>query len=350
MNYEANLFCLYEEILQRTYRIGKSIAFIVNRPVKREIFAGAFRDRIVHHVIIASLEPLFEKRFIYDSYACRKWRGTLFGIRRIERFFRQCSKNFTQPAFYLKLDIAGFFMSIDRAILASMVNEYISGGGGGETLRYLVHSVLQNDPTKNCFIRWNREDWVWLPRTKSLFFSEAWTGLPIGNLTSQIFANVYLHPLDIFIKKTLGVRYYGRYVDDFVLIHEDRWFLESCIPKIESFLESELHLTLHPNKRTLCSLDEGLLFLGAYIKPRRTYIGNRTKSNFYSALNQWNQCEDLTQVASCIASLNSYLWLLNHFSTYFLRKRCVSRLSGFWRNFFYSSDKCSKFRFKIKRG
>jgi len=123
--YESNLLALFEEIRSGTYRVGKSIAFIVNRPVKREIFAGDFRDRIVHHLIIRKLNPIFEKIFIHDSYSCREGKGTLFGVRRIDGFIRSATENYVRDAYILKLDIQGFFMNIDRGILLDRLSRII---------------------------------------------------------------------------------------------------------------------------------------------------------------------------------------------------------------------------------
>jgi retron-type reverse transcriptase len=125
LDYESNLIRLHEEVMDRTYRVGKSIAFIVDKPVKREIFAGDFRDRIVHHFIINELNAIFEKTFIHDSYSCRMGKGTSFGIHRMEKVIRASSDNFTAKAWVLKFDIMGFFMSIDRSVLLSMIEKII---------------------------------------------------------------------------------------------------------------------------------------------------------------------------------------------------------------------------------
>lgn len=125
LNYESHLLALYEEVKNRTYSVGKSIAFIVDRPVKREIFAGDFRDRVIHHYIIHKLNPCFETMFIHDSYSCREWKGTLFGINRINRFIRSSSENYTQDTYILKLDIEGFFMNIDRNVLLAQIRRVI---------------------------------------------------------------------------------------------------------------------------------------------------------------------------------------------------------------------------------
>ena len=125
LNFESNLIALHEEIMNRSYKVGKSITFIVNNPVKREIFAGDFRDRIVHHFIINELNPIFENLFIYDSYSCRVNKGTSFGIKRMQKFTRAVSDNYQNEAWILKLDISGFFMSINRTILLQMIENII---------------------------------------------------------------------------------------------------------------------------------------------------------------------------------------------------------------------------------
>ena len=172
LDYEANLVTLWNEINDGTYRPGKSIAFIVNEPVKREIFAANFRDRIVHHLIISKLNPLFESAFIYDSYACRTGKGTLFGIKRLERFIRKASANYSQEAYVLKLDIRGFFMHINVEILYAKLVEFIHQryvGPDKELLISLTNVVLFNNPSQNCVIKGARSGWDGLPHDKSLF-------------------------------------------------------------------------------------------------------------------------------------------------------------------------------------
>ena len=234
-----------------TYQPQRSIAFTILHSVKREIFAAAFKDRIVHHVIIGRLNPFFEKEFILDSYACRKGKGTSFGIKRIERFIRKCSKNFTQPCYILKLDVQGFFMHIDRSILHRRLHAFIEkvyDKPDKEKILTLCKTLLEHNPAKNCLIKGSSKDWDDLPRDKSLFFSKQGCSLPIGNLTSQIFANFYMNSFDHFMKSTLRLKYYGRYVDDFIIIHEDKHYLKKLIVTIREFLINTLNLTLHPKK------------------------------------------------------------------------------------------------------
>ncbi|HFK3115985.1 TPA: reverse transcriptase/maturase family protein [Legionella pneumophila] len=351
LDYEHELIALWEEINTGDYAPGRSIAFIVDQPVKREIFAADFRDRVVHHLLINKLNHLFERTFIYDSYACRKGRGTHFGIRRIDRFIRQCSQNYSKDCYVLRLDIQGFFMAIDKRILWSKLRDLITNQyqqPDKDRILHLCHKILSNNPTKNCFIKGRRHNWRDLPPDKSLFYSAPACGLPIGNLTSQIFANVYLNALDHFVKRDLGMRYYGRYVDDFVLVHPDHEYLKALIPRIADFLQSRLKLTLHPRKVYLQHYSKGVHFLGMIIKPNRIKSGKRMRGNFYDAIMRHNK---LTQErkptkeeqAAFLCSMNSYLGILKHYNTYHLRKRMlIKHLSAWWWNLMFFSGGCAK--------
>jgi len=237
-DFESNLITLWNEINSGTYQPGKSIAFIVNKPVKREIFAADFKDRVVHHLIINKLNSLFEKECIYDSYACRTGKGTHFGIQRVNSFIKKCSKNYTIDCYILKLDVQGFFMHIHKGFLFERVQLFINQkyhARDKTILLELCRKVIFNDPTKNCIIKGNKKDWENLPENKSLFHSPPNCGLPIGNLTSQIFANFYMNEFDHFIKHKSAIVYYGRYVDDFVIIHSDKDRLKTFLPTISDF-------------------------------------------------------------------------------------------------------------------
>lgn len=361
INYESNLFQLQEEINNGTYTPGRSIAFVVNKPVKREIFAADFRDRVVHHLIINKLNPLFEKQFIYDSYSCRVNKGTHFGISRVTRFIRQCSQNYQLPCYILKLDIQGFFMHINKNILFTRLHAFINEKytePDKDLIIELCKTVIDNDPTKNCIIKGNKSDWDDLPPSKSLFHSPANCGLPIGNLTSQVFANFYLDAFDHYIKHDLQIRYYGRYVDDFVIVHNDKEYLKSLIPQLSNFLLSTLKLRLHPQKIYLQSYEKGVQFLGTVIKPHRTYVAKRTKGNFYKTLQQWNKTIkgnkphklNEEQQVQFLSSVNSYLGMMKHYNTYKLRKKMLLKnLSAYFWNYFHISGGYSKLTLKEKR-
>ena len=206
---------------------------------------------------------------------------------------------------------------------------------------------MQNDPTRNCVIKGKREDWVGLPRSKSLFFSAPGVGLPIGNLTSQIFANLYLHELDLFVKKSLKIRYYGRYVDDFVLIHEDGEYLKQSIVSIRTFLSESLKLDLHPKKIHFQHYDKGVAFLGAYIKTHRIYVGKRMKGSFYETIEEINRMiaennnvlRDTATQKLLLTKLNSYLGLMQHYDSFTLRKKILFSLDASFWNHFYISER-----------
>lgn len=340
VDYESALLALRDEINAGIYQPRRSIAFIVDQPVKREIFAADFRDRVVHHLLINKLNPAFERAFIYDSYACRVGKGTLFGVRRLERFIRQCSHNDTRDCYVLKLDIKGFFMHINARLLLQRLECFLDARYDGpdvELVRYLSRVVLLSRPSDHCVIRGRRSDWDGLPVDKSLFHSPPECGLPIGNYSSQVFANFYLNGFDHFVKHDLGIRFYGRYVDDFVLVHESREHLASLVPVIRRYLADELGLQLHPRKVYLQHHGHGVPFLGAVIKPNRTYAGRRIKGNFARAITRHNAVVARGEPTRCEqeafrASVNSYLGWLGQFDTRRLRRAMVRRgVCGWWR-------------------
>ena len=288
-NYETKLFKLYKEIISEKYVIRPSVCFISFKPLQREIFAADFRDRIVHHFVYNYIGPIFERLFINDTYSCRAGKGTSYGIKRLNHFIRSCSENYKKDCYVLKLDIKGYFMGIDRDILYQKVKKVLIRYRAIENfdvdlILSLVHQIIFHDSKKRCRITGNKEDWQGLPKNKSLFFAEEDRGLPIGNLTSQLFGNVYLNDFDHFVMYTLGCKYYGRYVDDIVIVHPDKEYLKSIIPFIDNYLESELYLKIHPKKIYLQYFGKGVRFLGACIKPYRTYVGSRTKGNFYDRI------------------------------------------------------------------
>lgn len=262
MQYEAELFQLYQELVDGTYTIRPSTCFVINDPVQREIFAADFRDRIVHHLLYNYLAPRYERKFIYDSYSCRVGKGTHFGIQRVKRFMRAASENFTREAWILKLDIQGYFMSIDKKILWKKISDFLRKGESTPPfIKRVLYQVIFHDPTQHCIIKGKKSDWVGLPADKSLFCSGTDTGLAIGNLTSQLFANIYLDALDTYITYELGFQWYGRYVDDFVILCPDKQRLLDAIPLIRSFLCEQLHLSLHPKEIFLQPVQYGVTFL-----------------------------------------------------------------------------------------
>lgn len=354
-NFEENLFKLFDDIITGMYEPKPSICFIVNKPVKREIFAADFRDRIVHHLIYNYISPIFEKLFINDSYSCRKGKGTHYGINRVDHFIRSCSRNYTRECYILKLDIKGYFMSINRTKLYDKIESILVAKKHKidydlALILVLIKKTIFNDPTVNCKIKGNQTDWNNLPHTKSLFSTTSGCGLPIGNLTSQLFGNIYLNDFDHFVKRDLKIKYYGRYVDDFVIIHQKKGYLTTIIENIKSQLKDELDLTLHPNKIYLQHFSKGVKYLGVIIKPHRKYIANSTSGNFFNAIQKQNEIvnhhePNQEEIDNFVASMNSYLGILQHYKTYKLRKKILwKNLSGWWWKYVYMSDNYKKFK------
>jgi retron-type reverse transcriptase len=348
IDYEHNLFELHDELLAGNYTPRKSICFIVEQPVKREIFAADFRDRIIHHLLFNYLNPLFERQFIYDSYSCRKGRGTMFGIRRAAGFMRKCSENYTRDCYVLKLDIKGYFMSINRTLLwekiratALLYSAMLKIPVERDLFFSWIETVLFNDPKKQCIVKGLPSDWEGLPPSKSLFYAAPDCGLPIGNLTSQLFSNVYLHEFDCFVKQELGIEYYGRYVDDFVLIHSDKEYLKSCLKQIKTVLKERFLLELHPDKIFMQHYAKGFAFLGVYIKPCCIYAGKRLRRRFRQSMTEIEQLlsnglpvtkKDLVLIRSRV---NSYLGILKHYNTYNLRRKVLFNRKKYYQLFRY---------------
>lgn len=352
IGYETKLFELYQDLINRKYQIGKSICFISFYPVKREIFAADFRDRIIHHLIYNYISPLFERLFINDTYSCRVGKGASYGIKRLNHFIRSCSDNYKRDCYILKLDIKRYFMSIDRLILYRKIERILSRFKNEidfnfDLIMFLIAKIIFHNPVKNCVIKGTKRDWNGLPKSKSLFWAKDGRGLPIGNLTSQLFGNIYLGGLDNFVKYNLNCDYYCRYVDDMVIVHRDKEYLKFIIPVIRNYLKNKLFLELHSNKIYLQHFEKGVSFLGAIIKPYRIYIKNKTKGNFYNKIRFWNKYLTekegkltKTDIQKILASVNSCLGTMKHYNTYNLRKKIIDKyfLLYFGRYFYFSPD------------
>lgn len=339
---ETNLIDLYHELDDRRYRPRPCSCFIVHDPVKREVFASDFRDRVVHHLYYNYVSPIFERTFIYDSYSCRKGKGTLFGIERLEHHIRSCSRNYTQPAYVLKLDIQGYFMSIRRSLLRDKVTGVLSRYWSRpmdahrrwsdvvpcELVEWLTEVIIMRDPLAGCMVRGQRSDWDGLPPTKSLRCAPCGVGLPIGDLTSQLFSNVLLNELDRFITRDLGFVHYGRYVDDFYIVDNSRERLHLAIQPVREFLHS-LGLTLHPKKIVLQPVTQPVMFLGAMVHPHYRHTRHRTIVHFsqhISEYQRWCRQQLLApwQVQRICTSVQSYVGYLGHYNA----KSATRKLCG----------------------
>lgn len=230
---ENNLLTLRSELLLHCYKPKPLINFIIRDPKTRKISKSAFIDRIVHHALCNIIEPMFERSFIYDSYANRIGKGTLRAIKRFDFFKRKSSKNDTISSYILKMDIKKYFDNVDHRILLSILMEKITDS---RTI-WLIKKILNN-------------------------YGSISKGMPLGNLTSQFFANVYLNKLDWFVKHKLKVKYYLRYVDDFVILDCNKEKLVNYKLQIDEFLKSKLNLQLHKDKSKIYHLGDSMTFLG----------------------------------------------------------------------------------------
>lgn len=268
---ETNLLDLYDELIGLTYQPGRSICFVVTWPKPREVWAAEFRDRIVHHLLYNRIGASTEATFIADSCACIPTRGTLYAAYRVESKIRSATQNWSQPCSYLKADLANFFVSIDKRILDRQLRARIKS----PWWRRLALRLLWHDPRKDYEMRCPPALLKLVPAHKRLGTQPAHRGLPIGNLSSQFFANIYLDELDQFVKHQLRCRHYIRYVDDIVLLHESPQQLNAWLAEIERFLP-RLNARLNPSKTILQPVYRGVDFVGHVIKPWRRTTRRKT--------------------------------------------------------------------------
>ncbi|MCQ2069426.1 MAG: RNA-directed DNA polymerase [Bacteroidaceae bacterium] len=340
---ERNLTELCDELYNRTYKPLPSDCFIITDPKKREVFAASFRDRIVHHLYYNYVHRMFERTFIHDSYSCIKKKGTHFGIHRLERHIRSESQNYVERCYVLKMDIRGYFMYINRNRLLELCLDSLNKMQWHKVSRYrkelwrevvdiefvsyLTREIVMLDCTKDCHIKGRTADWEDLPASKSLFHSPSGCGLPIGNLTSQLFSNVYLNVLDQYMKRTLKCRHYGRYVDDFYVVGADKVWLHSLIPRVRLFLRENLGLELHEGKLRIDNVRQGVEFLGAFLKPWRNYVSqstlSRMKAKIKLLLAECVLCNGnvMAFALKLRSSFNSFCGVLGHYRSYRLRCR-----------------------------
>jgi RNA-directed DNA polymerase len=315
---ERNLMQLHRELQDQTWEPSRLSCFVVIHPRPREIWASDFRDRIVQCVFYNRWRERYHNSFIYDTYACIPGRGALHGANRIARMMRQASKNYTTNAFVLKADIANFFVSIDKTVLEQILLKTITT----EWDRWIVEKILWTDIRSNALIKSKRSLLKLVPAHKSLFNAPQREGLPIGNLTSQFFANIYLNELDQYAKHHLKLRYYGRYVDDIVLFGESGQELSSKLTQLDAFAHEHLRLTFHPNKTYVNKVQHGVNFVGYIILPHRRYLRRSILSNLMQKLEDPIFMAD----ADVPASVNSYLGMLRHVNGYKARRKVCQRL------------------------
>ena len=301
-NLDENLKQLQQELLFHAYRPKPLETFILRDPKTRKISKSDFRDRVVHHAICNIIEPLFEKCFIFDSFANRLRKGTFKAIERFEHFTRKMSRGFTRPCFVLKADIRHYFETVDHKILLSILQRKIKD----EKLLWLIRVILQNYQTE-----------------------KKGKGMPLGNLTSQFFANVYLNELDQYVKHILKAKYYIRYVDDFVILGNFPDDLQVFREKIETFCGEHLSLYLHPDKSKIHNLKNGVGFLGMRLYPHHRRIKKKNLRRFERKLLQFKADSEDGKVIreKVVEHFEGWLAYISNANTFKYRKHLVRQFN-----------------------
>jgi len=328
LTFEKSIHGLALEIQNRTYRPGLSNIFVVTHPKPREVIAANLRDRIVHHYIYDYMAPHWERRFVPNSYACRPGKGPLRAGQDLRRFIREHQRHRHAPLFYLQLDVQNFFPSIDLNVLDRLLSKHLEN----PHYLWLCKTVLFHRATEkgNFKLTSPKELWERLPRYKSLFAAPPDKGLPIGNLTSQFFANIYMNHLDQMIAHRLKGRflYWQRYVDDILFFGENVEDLKSIVPAVDTFLARELKMKLNVKKTMLQPLSRGLDHLGYWHKPDHQLVRQRVVNNCKVRIKTYleQQGERPTDPATMCSALNSYMGYFRQATSQRLRKRVLERI------------------------
>lgn len=263
---EREILLIGKELHERTYRPGPYHTFQIYEPKERMISAAPFRDRVVHHALCNIIEPIFEPTLIFDTYANRMAKGTHKGIIRCQEYVRKYP-------YVLKADIKKYFPSIDHEILKQIIRRKIKCVG---TL-WLIDLIIDHSNQQEMVLDYFQGDDLFTPHNRK-------KGLPMGNLTSQFFANLYLSPFDHFVKETLQIKGYVRYVDDFAVFGEDKIQLIFIKSQLSDYLAIHLRLTLHPKKTVIFPTDNGISFLGQRVFPEYRLLKNENLRRFKKRL------------------------------------------------------------------
>lgn len=297
-NLEENLIGLQNELVHKTYRTGRYREFYIYDPKTRLVMALPFRDRVVHHALCNVIEPIFDARFIYDSYACRAGKGTHKGADRVTEFLRRAQRQWPQ-VYCLKGDVKQYFPSINHEALKRLLWQRITCPDTRWLLSEIIDSTVDEGDTNP-------------------------TGIPIGNLTSQLCANIYLDALDQFVKHDLGVRYYVRYMDDFVILHYDKGYLHSLLREIEGFLADRLALSLN-QKTSVFPVQQGIDFLGYRIWATHRLLRKSSIKRIKRGLRklQRDYTEGKVSEAKLRAVVASWVGHSKHANTYRIRRKVL---------------------------
>ena len=288
-----NILQLHSDFANKKYQHGGYQSFYITDPKLRHIHKASVRDRLVHHAVYRQLYPLFAKTFIADSFSCQLGKGTHRAVKRFNNFARQAGKNYSKTCWVLKCDIRKFFENIDHEVLLKILNEYIVDKNIVNLLTEIVRS----------------------------FEIKAGKGLPLGNLTSQLFVNIYMNKFDQFVKHKLKAKYYLRYADDFVFMSDNRQELDKNLQLAREFLQNELRLELHPSKVSIETIASGIDFLGWVNFPHHTILRTKTKKRMFKRLQKNANPQNFA----------SYLGLLKHGNTFGLQQKVLNDY-WFWKS------------------
>lgn len=283
---EQHIFQLRRDLRDKTYRHGPYYGFWVHDPKRRHIHKAIVRDRVLHHAIFRIINTIFEETFISTSFSCRIGKGTHKGVKSVSGMLRAESKNDTNECWVLKCDVRKFFDSVDHSILLGILKRRVKDVDAFDLLKKVVESYSTNEGK----------------------------GIPIGNLTSQMFANIYMGELDHFVKHSLRVKRYARYTDDFVVVSHGKAYLESLLPPIRGFLGEELKLELHPKKVTIRKFRQGADFLGYVVLPHNIAVRTRTKKRMFRKMTERATAyqNGLISKSAFEGTVSSYLGVLSH--------------------------------------
>lgn len=291
LNLENNIFDLHQRLVSMDWKPDPYEMFLVNDPKLRKIHKASVRDRVLYQAVYRVLYQIFDPSFIFHSYSSRNHKGTHSGVASFETYIRQVSKNYRKGGYVVKCDIRKFFDSIDHNILFGLIKKKVKDSNHLELIWEIIDSFSVNLETK-----------------------DGRKGLPLGNVTSQLFANIYMNELDQYVKRELKAKRYVRYCDDFVIVSESKLYLEFCVKTIGKFCHEKLFLDLHPRKVIFRKINQGIDFLGYVMLPHRRVLRTKTIKRMLKKIKNLKILNDsgLVNETFIESSVQSYLGVLSH--------------------------------------
>jgi len=281
-----NLSEIHNKLKNKTWIPDEYVSFYIRDPKLRNIHKASVRDRVLNQAVFRILYKIFDKSFIFDSYSSRIGKGTHNAVYRLNDFIRKESNNYRSNVFVLKCDVQKFFDSVSHDVLMKLIKNKVSE----KNTLWLINKIIKS------FKKYPNK------------------GIPLGNVTSQLFANIYLNELDQFMKHKLKVKYYVRYCDDFVILSKDEKYLRNLIKEIDCFLRENLKINLHPSKVTIKKANQGIDFLGYVSFYHYKVLRTKTKKRAFKKIKiRKNQLDKkIISSYSFKQTLNSYLGILKH--------------------------------------